>query len=73
MIVKGDAFMRPKDAVIAAAIVQLSLQQFLDAAGGKLENKNSEDPIASGNLPDTFNVCSNNFMPSRKADVKYML
>ena len=73
MIVKGDAFMRPKDAEIAAAVVQLSLQQFLDAAGGKLENENREDPLASGNLPDTFNVCSNNFMPSRKADVKYML
>jgi len=73
MIVKGDAFMRPKDAEIAAAVVQLSLQQFLDAAGGKFEEGNREDPIASGILPDTFNVCSNNFMPSRKADVKYML
>jgi hypothetical protein len=73
MIVKGDAFMRSKDALIAAAVVQLSLQQFLDAAGGKLENENREDVVASGNLPDTFNVCSNNFMPSRKADVKYML
>ncbi len=73
MILRGDAFMRPKDAVIAAAVVQLSLEQFLDAASGKLQTENNQDPIASRDLPDSFNVCSNNFMPLRKADIKFMI
>ena len=73
MILKGDAFMRPKDEAIAANVVQLSLIQFLDAVSGKLQTENKDDEIASRNMPDSFNICSNNFMPVRKVDVQFLV
>ena len=73
MIVKGDAFMRNEDALLAAADVRLSLEQFLDAASGKLKIEFKDDIHASRNLPDSFNVCSNNFMPFRNASAKNLL
>ena len=73
MILKGDAFMREEDALRAAAVVQLSLKQFMDAASGKFKIEYKEDIIASRNLPDSFNVCSNNYMPVRKADITFMI
>lgn len=68
MILTGDAFMREQDAILAAVSVQLSLEQILDIAAGKLHinylfgNENIEA------VPDSFNVCKNNFMPPRKVD-----
>jgi hypothetical protein len=73
MILKGDAFMREEDAIRAAAVVQLSLKQFMDAASGKFKIDYKEDIIASRDLPDSFNVCSNNYMPVRKADITFMI
>ncbi len=73
MILKGDAFMREEDARRAAAVVRLSLEQFMDAASGKFKIEYKEDVIASRDLPDSFNVCSNNYMPFRKADVTFMI
>ncbi len=73
MIIKGDAFMRNEDALVAAADVRLSLEQFLDAASGKLQIEFNDDILALRNLPDSFNVCSNNFMPFRKADAKFLI
>jgi hypothetical protein len=73
IILKGDAFMRPEDAAIAAFNVRLSLEQFLDAASGKLELDYQNDSVSFKNVPDSFNVCKNNFMPYRKADVKLLI
>jgi hypothetical protein len=73
MILKGDAFMREEDAMRAAAVVRLSLEQFIDAASGKFKVEYKEDIIASRDMPDSFNVCSNNYMPLRKADVSFMI
>ena len=73
IIMKGDAFMRPEDAAIAASNVQLSLEQFLDAASGKLELDYKTDSFSFKNAPDSFNVCKNNYMPYRKADVKLLI
>ena len=73
MILKGDAFMREEDALRAAAVVRLSLEQFIDAANGKFKVEYKEDIIASRDMPDSFNVCSNNYMPVRKADITFMI
>ncbi len=73
MILKGDAFMREEDAMRAAAVVRLSLEQFLDAASGKFKVEYKEDIIAARDLPDSFNVCANNYMPLRKADITFMI
>jgi hypothetical protein len=73
MILKGDAFMREEDALRAAAVVQISLEQFMDAASGKFKIEYDDDIIASRDMPDSFNVCSNNYMPLRKADISFMI
>lgn len=74
MILRGDAFMRPEDAAVAAASVQLSLEQFIDAANGKLEISNSSDVVSAKNAPDSLNVCSNNVLPARdKSNARYLL
>ena len=67
MILRGDAFMRPEDAALAAANVKLSLEQLIDAASGKMQLNYKSDAMASINTPDTLNVCKNNVMPVRKA------
>jgi hypothetical protein len=72
MIMKGDAFMRPQDAAVAAYNVRLSLEQFLDAASGKLKIDYTKDSVSFRNSPDSFNVCKNVVMPYRKAEAKYL-
>jgi len=58
LVLTGDAYMRPEDARVAADAVQKSLEQLCNAvAGDKALAKISEY------VPDTFNVCSNNYMP----------
>jgi len=62
LVLTGDAYMRPTDALVVAKAVQTSLEQFCSAMG----QGTSEDPIPPADpeiLPDTFNVCSNNYMP----------
>jgi hypothetical protein len=73
MIVRGDAFMRPEDEASAAASVQLSLEQLIDAASGRLQIESAGDVIANRNLPDSLNVCVNNFMPAREGAPRYIL
>ena len=55
-ILMGDAYMRPEDAKIAAEAVKLSLEQFLDAATGKIVI--DADSEAGENTADSFSVCS---------------
>jgi hypothetical protein len=57
--------MRAEDAEFAALNVQLSLEQFLNAATGAWTLSYQDDVIAAVNHADTLNVCRNNFMPSR--------
>ncbi len=72
MILKGDAFMRPEDAAIASANVRLSLEQFLNAANGKLQLDYKNSQTSSSNLADTLNVCKNNVMPVHTGDFQYI-
>jgi hypothetical protein len=72
MVMKGDAFMRKEDAVVAALNVRLSIEQFLDAASGKLKIDYQSDSISLRNSADSFNVCKNVLMPSRNAEVKLL-
>jgi hypothetical protein len=65
-IAMGDAYMRINDEKITAIAVKISLDQFINAANGLMKVDYEDDVFASNNLPDTFNVCENNFMPSRK-------
>ncbi|MBC2839716.1 hypothetical protein [Robiginitalea sp. SC105] len=62
LVLTGDAYMRPADALVVAKAVQTSLEQFcqamLEGRGGTL--------VPPGDLeilPDTFDVCANNNMP----------
>jgi hypothetical protein len=68
MIVTGDAYMRDQDAEVAAAVVQLSIEQFLDAAFGEIKLNYIVDSLTIQNLPDSFNVCKNNYNLSREYD-----
>jgi len=68
MIITGDAYMRKKDAEVAAAVVQLSIEQFLDAASGKIILDYKIDPLVQENVPDSFNVCKNNYNLNREYD-----
>jgi hypothetical protein len=65
VILMGDAYMRQQDAEFAAVVVQLSIEQLLDVASGKIKiNYNPEQTPPS--LPDSFNVCKNNLIPSKE-------
>ena len=68
MILTGDAFMREQDAELAAVAIQLSIEQFLEAATGKntFDYKYGNELVEA--LPDSFSVCKNNFMPLREVD-----
>ena len=68
MIITGDAYMRDQDAEIAAVEVKQSLIQFLDAASGKIKLDYNVDILTSENLPDSFNVCKNNYLLVREYD-----
>lgn len=65
-VLTGDAWMRNDDARRAASVVQISIEQLLDAAIGKQESVFFSNETKSFN-PDSFNVCKNNFMPYREA------
>jgi hypothetical protein len=68
LILMGDAYIRPVDAEIAALTIKMSLEQFIDAANEKSTLNYKSDLHSSVNLPDSFNVCRNNFMPIRKLE-----
>lgn len=68
LVLTGDAYMRPEDARVAAQTVQKSLEQFCSA----LVSKTPESILLPKDLeitPDTFNVCSNNYMPDVAFDM----
>ncbi len=65
MVITGDAYMRNEDAEVAAANVQRSLEQFIKVASGKLKLDYASDPFTHENLPDSFNVCKNNYQVAR--------
>lgn len=64
-VVMGDAYMRPEDAELAAVSVTMSIGQLLTVAEGKLRVRNEGDVVSQEILPDTFNVCKNNYQPRR--------
>lgn len=68
IILTGDAWMREQDAEIAALPVRISIEQLLDAATGKKIFDYTYNNELIEALPDSFNVCKNNFMPKRKVD-----
>jgi len=68
VILSGDAFMRDQDAELAAISVQLSIEQLLDAATGKISFDYLFGNEWLKGVPDSFNVCKNNYMPLRKVD-----
>jgi hypothetical protein len=68
MIITGDAYMRKQDAENAAGVVQLSIEQFLDVAIGKINLNYKIDTLTFENVPDSFNVCKNNYNISREYD-----
>jgi hypothetical protein len=65
VILMGDAYMRPLDAELAAISIRLSLEQLLDVASGKVSIDYSAASDLVQSTPDSFNVCKNNFVPSR--------
>jgi hypothetical protein len=67
IVLTGDAWMRSDDAQRAALVVQISIQQFIDAARGRKTAMISSNETKSF-VPDSFNVCKNNFMPHRETD-----
>ncbi|MCW8806224.1 MAG: hypothetical protein OQK56_07175, partial [Ignavibacteriaceae bacterium] len=68
MIITGDAYMRKRDEEIAASVVQLSIEQFLDASRGNIKLDYKIDSLTYENLPDSFNVCKNNYNITRDYD-----
>jgi len=68
MILTGDAFMRQKDAEFAAIPIRISIEQFLDAASGKIIFNYQYGNELIEASPDSFSVCNNNFMPPREID-----
>lgn len=69
VVLTGDAWMRQEDAERAAIVVGLSIEQLLEAANGNKEYflfSKIDIPM----VPDTFNVCKENFMPDREFDPK---
>jgi hypothetical protein len=69
MIVTGDANMRTEDAKNVANSVQQSLEQLMDAATGNIELEvNEQQSIVAA--PDSFNVCTNNYLPEAKLNYK---
>jgi len=66
IVLTGDAFMREQDAELAAIAVELSIEQLLDAATGKLSFDYLFGNESLEAVPDSFNVCKNNFMPANR-------
>lgn len=70
MILTGDAFMRDEDAENAAKSVQLSLEQLIDAATGKINFDHELNNEIVEALPDSFDVSKNNYMAKRNVDLE---
>jgi hypothetical protein len=68
IVMRGDAFMNPDDASFAAQAIKMSLEQFIDAATGRSTVQSLSTVAMDLDKPDTFNVCSNNYMPKKIYD-----
>ena len=70
MVIMGDAYMTPEDAERASNAVLLSLEQFLDAANGKLGFRlvNLQPPVS---FADTFKTGKALYMPKRDLDTAF--
>jgi len=66
VILMGDAYMRPQDAELAAITIRLSMEQLLDVSIGKVKIDYSAEPLQL--TPASFNVCTNNFVPSKDVE-----
>ncbi len=68
VILMGDAYMRPQDSELAAITIRLSIEQLLDVASGKvkIDYFATNEPLQV--TPDSFNVCTNNFVPSKNVE-----
>ena len=66
VILMGDAYIRPQDAELAAITIRLSMEQLLDVASGKVKIDYSAEPLQL--TPASFNVCTNNFVPSKDVE-----
>ncbi len=65
VVLTGDGWMREEDAERVALVVQMSIEQFLDASGGKvvfLDSINIEDAYTT----DNFNVCTETVVPAHQ-------
>jgi hypothetical protein len=67
IVLTGDAWMRFEDADRAANVVEISLEQFLDAAAGKHPEiiYKRDDKIPA---PEDLDVCQNNYMPPHESN-----
>lgn len=62
IILMGDAYMRVQDAELAAVTVQMSLEQFIETAAGKIYPDFLDKEIII-DKPNNFNVCKMNKTP----------
>jgi hypothetical protein len=69
MIVTGDAYLTKEIAQIAAKSVQQSLEQLVDATRGELIVESNTNQSVTANA-DTFNVCTNNYLPTSNLNDK---
>jgi len=63
--------MRPEDAEFAANVIQLSIEQLIDAAKVKIIVKGLENEWIKAE-PEEFDISENEFMPSQKYDNKFV-
>lgn len=64
-VVFGDAYLKKEDAILAAKTVATSLSQLLES----ITSSKLTQPIQSSINADTFNICSNVFMPNQQYDL----
>jgi hypothetical protein len=67
MVAMGDAYMRQEDTDNAAMTIKMSLEQLISASVGKFDLKPASNYSVS-TIPDTLNVCKNNYMPKGNLD-----
>ncbi len=67
LVLTGDAYMRPEDAMLVAKAVRTSLEQFCSALAND-PNDSAASPIDKEISPDSFDVCQNNEMPGIELD-----
>jgi len=65
IVLMGDAYMRPQDAVLAATAVRTSIEQVLDAATGRSRGYTLPHAANAPDHPDGFDICSNMVFPDR--------